>query len=203
MVVKFTNFVFRTQIYPGHANVCCLDDMAEVALASGHFDYAKVNEGRPRMLVLKQFLTTVIIFTSGKMRLMGSVICSEDAARKFFKRYVIKTLMKNQHRRRLFIGDVHLQTKSATFDCEQHIDLNAFHQFINKLPTPHDVEKAMPSSCNFYSAELFPALSLKIWGGDVHMNIFASGKCVMNGLRDNDQCYIIANQIVEYLNVYK
>ena len=53
---------------------------------------------------------------------------------------------------------------------------------------------------NLYEAELFPALQLKIWGIARHVNIFATGKCVITGLKHFDEACVVADDINNYVD---
>ena len=149
------------------------------------------------MLTLKNKHTTVVLFASGKLHLMGSKITRRHVAYKCFKK-VLRNKLKLMHYSPI---KVCLQTITAAHDFCEKINLYKLHDYINQY---YNYGKGcMPGWMCFYEAELFPALMLKLWGLCVHVNVFASGKCVLTGIKHADEAYIIIEQLCEYLHLYK
>ena len=204
MVVKFTNFVFRSSLSPGHGRICCLSDIADKARKGWHWHDVRLLEHRPRSLVLKRYFITLIIFPSGKLRVMGPQLETVKKAKHFLKKHLLGKLMAKSHSR-LTLSEVRVQTISATYDFGVQINLQQLCQYISSQPAPwiDGPDKLMPAWRNYYSAEIFPALALKLLGSSLHANIFASGKCVITGIKYKEDVYLLLHKICKYLKCYK
>ena len=89
----------------------------------------------------------------------------------------------------------------VTHDFGEKINLIKLHDYINtRYNYGHN---CMPGWMCFLDTELFPALMLKLWGLCVHLNVFGSGKCVLTGIKQLDEAYIIIEQLCDYLWLYK
>ena len=62
-------------------------------MAAGQFGTVKLYEKKPKMLALKNKHTTVVLFASGKIHLMGSKITRRHVAYKHFKK-VLRNKLK-------------------------------------------------------------------------------------------------------------
>jgi len=148
------------------------------------------------MLVIKTCKgQTIVIFASGKLRVMGSHVTTRKEAKCVFKK-ILRELVPTVN---LYLAKVHVQTITATFDIGHTVNLYKLHLSVHKH---YDYGKDYyhPGYTNLLEPELFPALQLKIWGMARHINIFATGKCVFTGLRDYDEACDIANDIVNFVD---
>jgi len=94
---------------------------------------------------------------------------------------------------------VHIQTITATHDVGRPINLQKLHMAIHEKFN-YGASYDMPGYMNLYEAELFPALQLRIWGMAMHVNIFATGKCVITGLKHFDEACVVADDINNYVS---
>jgi TATA-box binding protein (TBP) (component of TFIID and TFIIIB) len=188
-MIKLTNCVFRCQLFP--LNFYCLEDIAEKLTKQQLFSKIKLYTHKPKMLVLKlaSQASTIILFPSGKMRLMGSAVKNKGEAKQ-----LIKTMFSDN------VGKIRLQTMTATFDFKECIHLGKLKLFIDERY--HYGKNCMPLWQNFYESELFPALQLKLWGA-IHCNVFASGKCVITGIKHLDEACVIIDDLTNFIKEYK
>ena len=56
---------------------------------------------------------------------------------------------------------------------------------------------------NRLELEIFPALQVKLWSPTLHVNIFASGKVVMTGLKDKKTAETVVSDLTYFINMYK
>ena len=124
------------------------------------------------MLAISNLKCKLIMFKSGKFRIMGKIHPTQKIAnlelRKFY-RYLPKTLV-NEFKQ---VKQLFCQTVTVTFDLNR------------KLNLPNLVKNLNLTSGFFCELEIFPALMLKLWS-PVHVNIFASGKVVLTGIKPNN-----------------
>ena len=194
--ITFNNFVFRSNLFPAHARVCCLGELYRVAVKSHKFDDIRFSEHRPLMLTLKRKFVTIVLFPSGKLRVMVPHVHSVRKACHYTNRFVMKRLGISQQG--LQLGHVYLQTITATFDLKTPVNLMRLHKFIATQPAAYPSETLIPPSCNILMTEIFPALQLKLLG-NTHTNVFASSKGVITGLKYKDDAYVIADRIHEFV----
>jgi TATA-box binding protein (TBP) (component of TFIID and TFIIIB) len=114
----------------------------------------KAHSERPRMLCIKRPRGTVILFETGRFRIMGK--CNEEEAR-----HLMCFIVQSDS----FNLPLHLQTETIKFSVKP-LDI----QFVRK----YDSEI-------LYEPELFPALKLLRWPS-VHANLFFSGSVVVLGV---------------------
>ena len=119
---------------------------------------AKHQTKQPEQLIIR-FVdgSTMLIFKSGKFRIMGGKIDDLDC---HFNIFSISTLYKE-------IPNIVLQTMTATY---------AYPYKINLGELANNIESS-------YSAEIFPAVHVLKYK-PISVNVFASGKVVICGLKD-------------------
>jgi TATA-box binding protein (TBP) (component of TFIID and TFIIIB) len=188
--IKFTNFVFRAQLN----KAVDLQQIADRAAKSLKIHDAVLRDTKPVMLTLRRYLNNIIIFPSGKLRLMGCQITKELKATKFLHRIVAKKLCKSM----VMVSPVKLQTITATCDFHQTIKLQHLHNIIKyQHPNPNNVKM------NRLELEIFPALQVKLWSPTLHVNIFASGKVVMTGLKNKEMAETVVSDLTYFINMHK
>src|SRR3981189_836257 len=113
---------------------------------------------QPEQLIIR-FLdgSTMLIFKSGKFRIMGGKIDDLDS---HFNIFSISTLYNE-------IPNIVLQTMTAAY---------AYPYKINLGELANNIESS-------YSAEIFPAVHIRKYK-PISVNVFASGKVVICGLKD-------------------
>ena len=111
---------------------------------------------------------------------MGARVQTKKAAKRAFRRVIEKLLPSASNLQQL--PKVHIQTIVATHDVGRPLNLHKLHMAIQEKYN-YGASYDMPGYMNMYEAELFPALQLKIWGIAKHVNIVATGKCVITRLK--------------------
>ena len=126
---------------------------------------------RPTMIKYYHDGVTLLIFTSFKFRLMGA---------------------GNQH---LFVLSKFLEMLPVKIEIgEYHVTYTVSYQ----LPIKHvNLHKLSPEYFH-YEPELFPSAYLRHEGRE-HVNIFASGKTLMTGIRDLARVNVLIQQIMNHL----
>ena len=195
MSIRLTNFVFRVSL--PLVKQLCLWDVAERAHKFYGSARITLRAPSPTMLVIRQHKKqTLIIFPNGKLRLMGARIRTKKAAKRAFRRVTQKLLPSSQQQQ---LPKVYIQTITATHDVGRPIHLQKLHVAIQEKFS-YGASYDMPGYMNLYEAELFPALQLRIWGMAMHVNIFATGKCVITGLKHFDEACVVADDINNYVS---
>ena len=117
---------------------------------------------------------------------MGKEIQHRKAARRFLKHVLLSDLqLKHQC---ISLGEVLTQTKTAVHKFPTSLNLYDFQNTLLK----HGVGRHM------LELELFPALQMKMWR-NVHINLFASGKCVITGIKRRLDAYEVINDLYTYI----
>jgi TATA-box binding protein (TBP) (component of TFIID and TFIIIB) len=125
---------------------------------------AVLYERQPQMVKIKSKNITLIVFESGKFRLMGPQTVGEAyrLAKKYFDKF----------------GPLEWQTSTVVLDLKRRINLAKLYEH----------ERVGTNKFIYYESELFPALTLNRFGS-CHVNVFASGKVVITGIkRTNFMC---------------
>src|SRR5271167_1149849 len=115
---------------------------------------------------------TMLVFTSGKFRVMGRI----DDLDAHFNAYCITLLYDD-------IPDIKLQTMTACFTYPHRINLPLLADNIESQ----------------YSAERFPAVHVRKYK-PINVNVFASGKVGIMGLRDDTSAINIEHELTSLLN---
>ena len=128
---------------------------------------------KPRQLVIKDLLRgSIIIFSSGKFRVMG---CIDELDATFFV-YEYTTKINDDE-----LPTIQLQSYTAKCDIGFAVNLT-------KLATSS-------SSLDYiYEPELFPALRICSFK-PLCVNVFATGKIMVCGLREPEQLYSIRDKV--------
>ena len=185
-MVSITNAVFRTELlYPRWCplDLQCLENCA---IDSNKFHSVELKKSKPHMLILKHYLNNIVIFKSGKMRLMGCQIITANEASVFLLRKLSKLFGPN-----VMLKPVIHQTTTAKYDFGESINLHKLYETINNSGTENLTRR------NRLELESFPALQLRMWDR-VHVNVFSSGKVVMSGLKNINSVDIIIADFIVY-----
>ena len=121
------------------------------------------------MLILKHYLNTIVIFKSGRIRLMGCQIITANEASSFHLRTLSKLFGPY-----VMLKPIIHQTTIAKYDFGESINLHKLYETINNSGTENLTQRKR------LELESFPALQLRMWDS-VHVNVFSSGKVVMHG----------------------
>jgi TATA-box binding protein (TBP) (component of TFIID and TFIIIB) len=147
--LNFVNSVYRSSIpYEVDLNTFCM-----------YHKKAVMYERQPQMAVIKSKKLKLLIFKSGKFRVMGPQTTAGAAcrlARKFFYRFT----------------PLEWQTSTVVLDLKRRINLTKLYEY----------ERARTNDFIYYEPELFPALTLNRFGS-CHVNVFATGKVVITGIK--------------------
>lgn len=133
---------------------------------------SKFHKHRPCMVVLKEDGATIMIFASGKFRIMGMI----DEVDSAFK--VCSVFSKLGYG----FPSIKIQTMTVTFRIKS---VNLF-----------DLAKLIESQLEL---EIFPALMIKKYK-PISVNVFASGAVVICGVRDLDIVNVIMNDLQYCIN---
>ena len=176
MPIRLTNFVFFSRVEPPTPpqeareikfvrrrstlpTILCLQDLAEQAKQFYASRNISLKGPCPGMLVIKMRSKgqTIVVFASGKLRIMGARIKTVKRAKRAFRKLMRRIFPPNLH-----LANVHVQTITATHDVGREINLYKLHTAINER---YNNGKAYgnPGYMNLYEPELFPALQLRIW----------------------------------------
>jgi TATA-box binding protein (TBP) (component of TFIID and TFIIIB) len=128
---------------------------------------AVMYEQQPQMAVIKSKNLKLVVFKSGKFRVMGPQTTAGAACRlaqKYFKTEKIAPL--------------EWQTSTVVLDLKRSINLAKLYEH----------ERVGTNRFVYYEPETFPGLTLNCFGS-CHVNVFASGKVVITGIkRTNFMC---------------
>jgi len=141
--MHIVNTNYKTKIYPTDLNI-----------ANTYFENSKLYQGKPSMLRIKEYGATLLLFSSGTVRLMG----------------------KNNHDKLLQkILSILPNTKQVS-----PLQLMS-HTIVHKINYSINLHLLNPYKF-FSNQELFPS-SIYIHKSSEHVNIFASGKIVITGVK--------------------
>ena len=166
---NITNIVYRGNLEK-NLNLMYLSSQIENSILN--------TANQPQMLTVTQNLgTKVIFFKSGKFHIMGKAIEQKpnqhDAHRQLSKYFSLLpcTLVKLLKHTKL-----ECQTLTVSFSLGHTVNLV---KLFNKL-----CEHYNGKFIGYCELDSFPALMLRIWA-PVHLNVFASGHCILTGLKEN------------------
>ena len=121
---------------------------------------------QPQQVIIKFFNdSTMLLFKTGKFRIMGRTLSLADA----LKNVCIVTSLKTRK-----IPVLELQTMTAVHTFDHHLYLDILRNLIQG--------NSRSTLCR-YDAEHFPAVQVVKYK-PIHVNVFATGKIVICGLKD-------------------
>jgi TATA-box binding protein (TBP) (component of TFIID and TFIIIB) len=164
--VQFVNSVFK-----GHLNKI-------INLEKIHLPNSKMYHHQPKMLTISHDNVKLLIFNSGKFRIMG-----------YFNPPTINNACKQLRKRFHLRSKLQYQTSTVVFRISKR-PINLAKLF-NHLRLVNKTKYI-----GHYESEMFPSIALKLWS-PIHCNVFASGKVVLTGVKCCDyytasciQCYL-------------
>ena len=192
MSIRLTNFVFRVSLALQHQ--LCLSDVAARAREFYGSSRITLRSPSPTMLVIRQHKKqTLIIFPNGKLRLMGARIRRKRMLNVHFVEWY-KNFFRHQ---RNFQKCIFRQSPRRTMLGVQ-LTCKSFTPWLTKSTTTERV-MTCPGTWTFAKPNFFPRCSWR--SGELRdVNIFATGKCVITGLKHFDEACVVADDINNYVD---
>ena len=174
MNITIVNRVFRGSLaMPVDLKSICDSDNLKL----GATENAHVFTCRPKMLRIRRLPkgATVLLFNSGRFRIMGGAIESVEAAQewmeKLFPNFTMETLP-------------FLQTQTCKFEVPFQCANIVFKKYPDLI---------------FYEPEIFTAAMKLIRWSDVHVNLFFSGKVMILGRKSYERAFEVKAWLLQIL----